>query len=213
MSKSIETFISNVLSIINDARFYYSQNRENEFATDCSDLILRSLKAAGFDINGATYTGNMKNLLGASCDFDVLPFNMANSKRGDIFLKHLSGSNGHTVLYLGGMRIAEASGKKYGLREAQYHPNGYQWIIRPRENGESKCNMKTIKQGSKCIEVGLLQLFLNKYEGNRLSIDCDFGPKTAEAVWNFQGKHNLETDKIVGGNTWAKIYSIMVTNS
>ena len=209
----VEYFIAKVLEIIADHRYYYSQARENEFATDCSDLIIRSLKAAGFNTNGATYTGNMKALLGASGDFDIIAFNMGLARRGDIFLKHLSGSQGHTVLYLGGMRIAEASGKKYGLRECQYSPNGYQWIIRPRERGENKSDMKTIKQGSKCIEVGMLQLFLNKFEGNRLAIDCDFGPKTAEAVWNFQGKYGLECDKIVGVNTWSKIYSIMVISS
>jgi len=58
-----------------------------------------------------------------------------------------------------------------------------------------------------------LQLFLNKYAGERLVIDCDFGSKTQEAVKNFQIRYNLEVDGIVGKETWSKIYFIMVAAS
>lgn len=73
-------------------------------------------------------------------------------------------------------------------------------------------NLPTIRKGSKCIEVGFLQLFLNKYNGSRLIIDCDFGPRTAEALANFQMRYNLGIDSICGVKTWQKIYTIMETN-
>lgn len=207
----IEKFIALVCEIISDKRFYYSQNRETFFATDCSDLILRCLKNAGLPIGKATYTGNMLDQLKATGYYDVFKFDKTKLQRGDILLKHISGNNGHVVLYLGDNKIGEAAGKKAGLRITNYYYNSYQYIIRIRD--EAKCKMTTIRKGDITIEVGLLQLFLNKYAGERLVIDCDFGSKTQEAVKNFQIRYNLEVDGIVGKETWSKIYFIMVAAS
>ena len=68
---------------------------------------------------------------------------------------------------------------------------------------------KLIRNGDKNIYVGFLQLFLNKYNGNRLVVDCDFGRKTEEALKNFQVFKGLEVDGIAGVETWTKVYSIM----
>lgn len=209
MSK-VEELIAQVQKIVDDPRYYYSQDRETEFATDCSDLIIRSLKAIGIDTFGATYTGNMASELMRSNMFDLLPFKGFGMQRGDILIKHITRNIGHTVLYIGDNQILEASGKKYGLRRCQYYTNNYQYILRFKE-GTTVNSMPTLKKGSKCIEVGLLQLFLNKYSSARLVVDCDFGTKTNDAVKNFQLNYNLEVDGIVGVKTWSKIYSIMVS--
>lgn len=207
----VEEFINKVCSKIRDNRYYYSMNRENEFAVDCSWLLITSLKEVGVDVHGATYTGNMEKLTGAGFKRIIIKPGVA-FQRGDILVKHISGSNGHTVLYLGNNQIAEACNKKNGLRITTYYPNGYQYILRfdSKEVAPTIKTPETIRKGSKNINVGFLQLFLNTYEVSRLKIDCDFGGKTEEAVKNFQLNKGLEVDGIVGVKTWTKIYSIMV---
>ena len=207
----VEEFINKVCSKIRDNRYYYSMNRENEFAVDCSWLLITSLKEVGVDVHGATYTGNMEKLTGAGFKRIIIKPGVA-FQRGDILVKHISGSNGHTVLYLGNNQIAEACNKKNGLRITTYYPNGYQYILRfdSKEAASTIKTPETIRKGSKNINVGFLQLFLNTYEVNRLKIDCDFGGKTEEAVKNFQLNKGLEVDGVVGVKTWTKIYSIMV---
>ena len=205
----IDDLIKEVEKRVNDKRYYYSQNRENEFATDCSDLIIKSLKAIGVDTFAATYTGNMVTELMRSNEFECLPFKTYTMKRGDILVKHISGNNGHTVLYIGDNMILHAKGRKYGLVKEQYYANNYQYILRFKEGSAVK-TMPTIRRGAKQFEVGLLQLCLNKYNKERLDVDCSFGPKTEQAVKNFQLNYNLEIDGIVGPQTWTKIYSIMV---
>lgn len=206
----VEEFINKVCSKIRDNRYYYSMNRENEFAVDCSWLLITSLKEVGVDVHGASYTGNMERLTGAGFKRIIIKPGTT-FQRGDILVKHISGSNGHTVLYLGNNQIAEACNKKNGLRITTYYPNGYQYILRfdSKEAAPTIKTPETIRKGSKNINVGFLQLFLNTYEVNRLKIDCDFGGKTEEAVKNFQLNKGLEVDGIVGVKTWTKIYSIM----
>lgn len=208
----IEDFIKAVSDIVNDRRYYYSQNRETEFATDCSDLLLRGLKNIGLNVNGATYTGNMIRCLTGKGLFVCIPFDIGKARRGDIFLRHVSDTDAHTVLYLGDRKIVEACNKKNGLRFTQYYFNRYQYILRFKD-GYSVNTMTTIRRGDICVEVGLLQMFLNKYESNRLIIDCDFGPKTEEALKNFQAKYSLIVDGIAGVETWTKIYFIMAQSS
>lgn len=206
----IEEFINKVCSKIRDNRYYYSMNRENEFAVDCSWLLITSLKEIGVDVHGATYTGNMENLTASGFKRIIIKPGVT-FQRGDILVKHISGTNGHTVLYLGNNQIAEACNKKNGLRVTTYYANGYQYILRfeAKEAAPTIKTPETIRKGSKNINVGFLQLFLNTYEVNRLKIDCDFGGKTEEAVKNFQLNKGLEVDGIVGVKTWTKIYFIM----
>lgn len=204
----VEDLIAEVSKRVADKRYYYSQNRENEFATDCSDLIIKSLKAIGVDTFGATYTGNMITELMRSNEFECFQFKTYAMKRGDILLKHTSANKGHTVLYIGDNQILHAKGKDYGLVKERYYANNYQYILRFKE-GTNVTNLITIRKGCKSIEVGFLQLFLNKYNKERLEVDCDFGPKTEQAVKNFQLNYNLAVDGIVGVNTWSKVYSIM----
>lgn len=59
--------------------------------------------------------------------------------------------------------------------------------------------MTTIKNGSRCQEVKILQQKLN------LSADGVFGTMTEAAVKNFQRTHGLTADGIVGPQTWAAL--------
>lgn len=57
----------------------------------------------------------------------------------------------------------------------------------------------TLKKGSKGNAVAVLQTLLE------IDVDGDFGPKTKEAVIQFQKAHNLKPDGIVGPKTWEEL--------
>lgn len=62
----------------------------------------------------------------------------------------------------------------------------------------------TLQEGSSGPAVATLQNDLDQL-GYNLSQDGQFGPLTRAAVVNFQGRHGLVTDGIVGPLTWAAI--------
>lgn len=61
--------------------------------------------------------------------------------------------------------------------------------------------LPTISRGSRGEAVKLCQQRLT-IKGWKLKVDGDFGPKTEASVEQFQAAHDLETDGIVGPNTW-----------
>lgn len=212
----IENIIQNALDIIKSGDYYYSQDRNDPHAMDCSLLVITAIRKAGIQTT-ATYTGNMESGLVRTGKFVSMNFNSSHLKRGDILLRHISDSNGHTVIYLGNGSIAESCNKRYGLRITNYYPNNYQTILRYKEN--TAPDLPLLKQGSEGCIVGLLQLFLNKYDQARLQVDLEFGPKTKEAVKNFQAKYNslighpIEIDGEVGPDTWQTISTMMERSS
>lgn len=64
----------------------------------------------------------------------------------------------------------------------------------------------TLRQGSKRIEVELLQWTLNDY-GLKTEVDGIFGPKTDRNVRQYQQDKGLVVDGIVGIYTWVAIYA------
>lgn len=60
--------------------------------------------------------------------------------------------------------------------------------------------MRTLRKGDKGDEVKDLQKALNR-AGARLDVDGSYGPKTEQAVMNFQVDHNLAMDGICGPAT------------
>jgi peptidoglycan hydrolase-like protein with peptidoglycan-binding domain len=63
----------------------------------------------------------------------------------------------------------------------------------------------TLREGSKRIEVELLQWTLNQY-GLKTAVDGIFGPETKRNVRQYQADKGLKVDGIVGINTWVAIY-------
>ena len=61
-----------------------------------------------------------------------------------------------------------------------------------------------LRYGSKGWYVEMLQTMLNKV-GYKIAIDGIFGRQTLAAVKDFQAKHGLRVDGIVGINTWTKL--------
>ena len=75
--------------------------------TDCSALVITALKRSGFDVGGATYTGNMLSNLTARGWRVVAryPQSATGLRAGDILLNDTN----HTVMYIGAGLIAQAS--------------------------------------------------------------------------------------------------------
>ena len=83
------------------------------FEADCSSLVMEAAHQAGYDTGGATYTGDMRACM-ASAGWSVIPYaatggNADNLYTGDVLLSEAaSGGVGHTGVYVGDERIAEA---------------------------------------------------------------------------------------------------------
>lgn len=65
---------------------------------------------------------------------------------------------------------------------------------------------ETLQEDSTGEEVTVLQQMFNIYDLQPLIVDGNFGKKTKEAVIWFQQNWSLQTDGIVGKETWAALY-------
>lgn len=65
-------------------------------------------------------------------------------------------------------------------------------------------NYNQISYGSKGDDVIELQKLLNQ-NGYNLDVDGKFGPKTKEAVGDYQAKNHMAVDYIVGNDTWSAL--------
>lgn len=63
----------------------------------------------------------------------------------------------------------------------------------------------TVQTGSKGDCVKRVQDILNIRIGAGIAVDGDFGPKTKQAVINYQQRHGLSADGIVGNQTWSSL--------
>lgn len=93
------------LGIANDDSYGYSQNRgDHEY--DCSSLAIAMYKNAGVDVGGATYTGNMRECMTSTGNFEWIPGDPDPStlQPGDIVLDESS----HTEIYIGDGKLLGA---------------------------------------------------------------------------------------------------------
>ena len=222
----IDKAINWAVSIANDNSHGYDQLHRWGPDYDCSSLLISAWQQAGVPVqaNGATYTGNMKNVF-VKCGFEAIKFNRSVSlKRGDVLLneKH------HTAMYIGDGKVVMASinerGKAVGgksgdqtgreILTCNYYVPSYGWdyVLRYPTQEEVinvSVTLRQIKEGDVCVEVGMVQTLLNKLgyvgkNGRALTVDNDFAPNgnTAYAVANFQKAKGLNPDKVIGPKTY-----------
>ena len=115
---AIENALAWAVSIANDDSHGYSQQNRQGPDYDCSSLVINSLKHAGINTGGASYTGDMRTEL-TKHGFTWIPWsqigNVSNLQRGDILL-YRGASSGHTEMYLGNNKNVGAHGT-YGHPE------------------------------------------------------------------------------------------------
>lgn len=101
LQKAIDTMINLVTDPAHGYDQVWRNGEKGDF--DCSSSIVYSLKQAGFDTGGATYTGNMQSNLVAH-GWTTLPGNtpVGSLKPGDILLNTVN----HVVMYIGGGNVA-----------------------------------------------------------------------------------------------------------
>lgn len=95
--------VQRMIDLCNDDSHGYSQANRWGPDYDCSSSIITALRQAGFDVGGATYTGNMSSELCAR-GWTRLPADVG-KEIGDILLNDVN----HTALYVGDGRLAEFS--------------------------------------------------------------------------------------------------------
>lgn len=226
----IDKAINWAVSIANDNSHGYDQLHRWGPDYDCSSLLISAWQQAGVPVqaNGATYTGNMKNVF-VKCGFEAIKFSRSVSlKRGDVLLneKH------HTAMYIGDGKVVMASineqGKAVGGRTGDqtgreiltcnyYVPSyGWDYVLRYPTQEEVinvSVTLRQIKEGDVCVEVGMVQTLLNKLgyvgkNGRALTVDNDFAPSgnTAYAVANFQRAKGLNPDKVIGPKTYEYLF-------
>lgn len=226
----IDKAINWAVSIANDNSHGYDQLHRWGPDYDCSSLLISAWQQAGVPVqaNGATYTGNMKNVF-VKCGFEAIKFNRSVSlKRGDVLLNEKR----HTAMYIGDGKVVMASineqGKAVGGRTGDqtgreiltcnyYVPSyGWDYVLRYPTQEEVinvSVTLRQIKEGDICVEVGMVQTLLNKLgyvgkNGRALTVDNDFAPNgnTAYAVANFQKAKGLNPDKVIGPKTYEYLF-------
>lgn len=229
-----EAAVKWAVNTANDQRHGYSQaSRWGEQGDyDCSSFVLSAYKAAGANIGGATYTGNMRSELLKHGFKDVTSScNLATQKGlqpGDILMWHNSGTNGHTAMYIGNGKIVHARGQSYGspapgdqgteIAVCPYYRGKWQYVLRYTGKEQAKDTATSGAKPSNSVSVPKryavsTTLPIIKYGsiGRAVKVwqtivgveaDGDFGTNTKAATLQFQKAHGLEQDAEVGSNTW-----------
>jgi hypothetical protein len=105
---SVSDYVEEAKDVARDNSHGYSQSGRWGKNYDCSSLVIRSLKRAGFDTNGASYTGDLKARL-TKAGFRYIKASSLklsssrNLQKGDILL-----ANGHTEIYAGNGKLVGA---------------------------------------------------------------------------------------------------------
>ena len=115
----IESATSWAIGIAKDQSHGYSQQNRWGPDYDCSSLVISAYKHAGVPIDTmvVNYTGNMQNLKKYGFQDVTGKVSLSSGsglQRGDILWYHISGTNGHTAIYIGNNQIVHVRGQSYG---------------------------------------------------------------------------------------------------
>jgi cell wall-associated NlpC family hydrolase len=112
-AKKVENAVEWLINIANDNTHGYDQTNRWSPDYDCSSFVISGFEQAGIPLktNGATYTGDLKNVAIAT-GFKVVDWGNDESKliRGDILLNEAD----HVCVYIGNGQIVQASENELG---------------------------------------------------------------------------------------------------
>ena len=144
-AQKVESAVNWMINIANDDTHGYDQDNRWGPDYDCSSFVITGYEQAGIPLktNGATYTGDMKNVC-LSTGFTLVDWGNDSSKllRGDILLNEVH----HTCVYIGNGKIVQASinelgtarggqtgdqtGKEIYIRDYYVYSSGWDCVLR-----------------------------------------------------------------------------------
>lgn len=165
-------------------------------AYDCAQLTRWCMNAIGISLVSGANSQWTKTDWEEKGTIDTIP----KDKLCLIYREDSDGKKHHTGIYLGDGWIAHAKGHDYGVvKEKLGNTKFTHWGI--PVGLYSEVEHKVLKKGDQGTAVRELQTLLNQY-GYGLTVDGKFGPKTENAVKQFQNAHNLYADGICTIETW-----------
>ena len=177
---------------------------------DCAGFVLSEMQLAGvpFYGQGASTQWNTPSNWVAKGEISTMPKTLvcAIYKRKDGKMSHtgLSMGDGNggvihcsTTVKRGNIRTDRPAWTHWAIPKGLYTTDE---LRKAGINVQDDCNIPTLRRGSQGDEVADLQMLLNSKYGYELEVDGNFGSKTA--VKDFQRKHGLTADGVVGAKTW-----------
>ena len=180
---------------------------------DCAGFVLNEMQLAGvpFYGQGATTQWNTPSNWAARGGIKTMPKGLVCVvyKRRDTKMSHTGMSMGDGSGGVIHCSTTVKRGNAYADNPKWTHwgiPKGLYSTEELRKAGiDVKDNTPRLRRGSQGDEVADLQMLLNSKYGYDLEVDGNFGKATESAVKDFQKKHGLTADGVVGKKTWAAL--------
>ena len=224
---NLKTAIDFMVTACRDWSLGYDQGNRwdvrNGGEADCSSLVITALKRAGFDVGGATYTGNMLSNLTAR-GWKVVatyPQSLAGLQGGDILLNDAN----HVAMLVGNGMLAQASIDERGWasggqsgdqtgRETNVRPfyvyrhGGWPHVLR-YVGGQTAVVTASLSAdpynpngyGTAYVKDVQARLVSLGYSVGASGVDGILGADTYSAVKAYQKDHGLAVDGIPGPDT------------
>jgi len=180
---------------------------------DCAGFVLNEMQLAGvpFYGQGASTQWNTPSNWAAKGEISTMPRDLVCViyKRKDDKMSHTGLSMGDGAGGAIHCSTTVKSGNVNTDRPAWTHwgiPKGLYSTDELRKAGVDVAdNTPTLRRGNQGDEVADLQMLLDSKYGYDLEVDGNFGKATETAVKDFQKKHGLSADGVVGKKTWAAL--------
>ncbi len=212
----IEDAVQWALKIAAENTHGYSQYNRWGPDYDCSSFVISAYEFAGIPLRsaGASYTGDMFASFTACGFIDVTAsVNLstgAKLQRGDVLLKHIGGSNGHTAIAIGNNQIVHALSDERGQVEGfipgdqtgneicvtNYSNMGWGYVL--RYSGAGSAGNRS--EFAMIVKSGKLYVLPDAYTSNR-QID------TSCAILTVSGDSSVKRNIKYGSNTSWAVYS------
>ena len=179
-----------------DCRWCDPETGKGKDAYDCAQFTRRCMEAVGISLVSGANSQWTKTEWAEAGGIDTIPRN----KLCLLYREDADGRKHHAGVYLGDGWIAHAKGHDYGVvKELLGNPKFTHWGI--PMGLYTEIEHTALKNGDLGAAVRELQTLLNKY-GYSLTVDGKFGPKTENAVKQFQSSKGLMVTGICSEGTW-----------